>query len=602
MPPKRRTRIIPNDASTRLEEATRSDRTRPERQTARSGGFLFVASTGQKRQPSDQRQLRTLRAHVMQNYLDRTHSKQRQLPAEEADEDDEIDHPLTGRQRPGGHDRSTSMTEGQKMRFRLKPDGLEQRYPLNQRKGSQRATKQQQQQPEQFESTSSTSMSTSSRAPQHGQKKMDDVTQQEFIPGLPLTWLGSQRIDPFGVLPVRFGTKEEASIINFRRMERYPWCPINGQSSWSGFAMSDQLVFHATLFSWGMHFRARAGAVSPPDPEEEMQVMQHKLAAVKLINDRLSDLEQAASDETIAAVAALANIALVVDSFSEARKHMQGLDAIVRMRGGLSSLGESGVQQHLQRLISWNDLIYSEVFDETLRFPPIKVWDEAWGSFQHPRLLGSLPGLSPQELRKARVAHHPDVVDLLENIRELCWAEQVTPLSRTDEPSRMRRGDMFLRIERRLRLIAQEDEYTRAHQQDDGHWDARVWRAVALAALVYTHHNLRGNPSKYRHFGVLTIRLHDVLLAMDEGLSEFEFAPAMLIWMLHTGVTLSRRASVHGSFVSMLERACRRFGLLDRERFRWTLAGFLWTGEADERRCLASWQEVEQVQTSMQVR
>ena len=44
---------------------------------------------------------------------------------------------------------------------------------------------------------------------------------------------------------------------------------------------------------------------------------------------------------------------------------VDGLSAVINMRGGLLSLGD-GVQTHLQRLISFNDLIYSELFDEEL--------------------------------------------------------------------------------------------------------------------------------------------------------------------------------------------------------------------------------------------
>jgi hypothetical protein len=275
---------------------------------------------------------------------------------------------------------------------------------------------------------------------------------------------------------------------------------------------------------------------------------------------------------------------------------MRGLEAIVNMRGGLSSLS-SGVQQHLQRLISWNDLIYSEVFDDKLRFPPIQVWDESWGTFQHPVLSGSLPGLAYAELKAAGVPHH-QVLELLDNMRELCYAERVSPLGETDELGRMQRGDMFHRIERRLRLIVQADT-----APGNSRWNATVWRAVSLAALIFTHHHLRGNPLKYRHFPVLSMQLYDTLLTMKEDLSEFDFAPTMLIWMLSTGavVTAHSVGAVHQALLTMLENACARYGLVDWEQFRWTLSAFLWTGEADERRYRELWREVEQVRSARDV-
>ncbi|KAI1609475.1 hypothetical protein EDD36DRAFT_71659 [Exophiala viscosa] len=405
-----------------------------------------------------------------------------------------------------------------------------------------------------------------------------------YVPGYPLTLLEPQAIDPFGTLAVELNTKDEIFLHRFYKLDRYPWCPINGQSDWSIFAVSDQLVFHATMFSWGMHFRHRTPA---PKHDEEMQVIQHKLAAISLINSRLSDPEAATSDATIAAVAALTNIALVIDSYPEASKHMRGLEAIVKMRGGLSTLG-SGVQLHLQRLISWNDLIYSEVFDEKLRFSPIEVWDEAWGTFQQPDESTSLPGLSYTELRAARVPRH-DVLELLGDIQGLCRLEQTSPLLQTDEQGRMRRGDMFHRIERRLRLIVQADTAPGKNR-----WDATVWRAVSLTALVFTHHHLRGNPLKYRHFPVLSMQLHDTLLTMSEDLSEFAFAPILLLWVLSTGAIVSSNVeAVHQSFVTMLSRACVRYGLVEGDQFLWNMSGFLWIGEADEKRSSELWQEME---------
>jgi hypothetical protein len=463
------------------------------------------------------------------------------------------------------------------MRFRMRSGELEQRFPYRYRKGKRserrRGAK---------EEDSTAESAEVAKSPMVDENQV--AADSGFVPGMPVTWLGSRRIDVFRVLPVQLDEADEASLQLFQQYDRYPWCPINGQNSWSSFAVSDQLVFHATMFSWGMHFRHRRPI---PDPQEEMKTLQHKVAAISLINDRLSNSDQAANDETVAAVAALTNIALVIDSYPEASKHMAGLWAIVEMRGGLSSLA-SGVQQHLQRLISWNDLIYSEVFDEKLRFPPIEVWDESWGTLRRRNLPGSLPGLSRAELRAAGVPHH-EVLHLLNDMRDLCDAEQTSPLRMTSDEGRMRRGDMFHRLERKLRVIIQGST-----SAGNSRWDATVWRAVSIAALIFTHHHLRGNPLKYRHFNVLSMQLYDALLTMDEDLIELDFAPALLIWVLSTGaVVTTAMGAVHASFVFMLGKVCIRYGLADYDRFRWMLGQFLWTGEADEARYSRLWQELE---------
>ncbi|KIW88193.1 uncharacterized protein Z519_11304 [Cladophialophora bantiana CBS 173.52] len=534
------------------------------------GGFLFVASTGRKQK--DRKQLKTLRAHVMHNYLERSHAEQQAADPKKATVVSFAgDRLRTDKQR-------ATAAGGQKMRFRMRSGELELRYPPRHRKGKKKTDR-----TREVDSNDAGSELPKDKTESLVSTRRQGAAESGFVPGMPVTWIGSRNIDVFGVLPVRLTEGDDARLYLFRHYERYPWCPINGQSTWSEFAISDQLVFHATMYSWGVHFRHRRPI---PDSQEEMKTLQHKLAAISLINDRLSNSQRAASDETIAAVAALTNIALVMDSYAEATKHMAGLHAIVEMRGGMSSLS-SGVQQHLQRLISWNDLIYSEVFDERLRFPPIEVWDESWAAFQRRNLSGELPGLSRAELRAAGVPRHK-VLDLLSDIRNLCTAEQNNPLRTTSEEGRMRRGDMFHRVERKLRLIVQADT-----APGNNRWDATVWRAVSLAALLFTHHHLRGNPLKYRHFNVLSTQLYDTLLTMDEDLSELDFAPAMLIWILSTGALTSTLAAVHASFVFMLGKACRRHGLRDYDQYQRTISQFLWTGQADQSRHNQLWLELE---------
>lgn len=154
---------------------------------------------------------------------------------------------------------------------------------------------------------------------------------------------------------------------------------------------------------------------------------------------------------------------------------------------------------------------------------PIDIWDESGGILHRHSRPGSLPGLSRAELKAAGVPHH-EVLDLLNDIQVLCDAEQLSPLRVTDDEERMRRGDMFHRIERHLRIITQGNTASR-----NSRWDATVWRAVSLAALIFTHHHLRRNPLQHRHFSVLSTQLYDTLLTMAEDLVGLDFAPALLI-------------------------------------------------------------------------
>ncbi|KAK5047812.1 hypothetical protein LTR84_006477 [Exophiala bonariae] len=523
-------------------------------------GLLFITSTGQRPDTRDRQQLKKVRTHVMNHYLDRTQSK----------EGSNKTHATETEARSAVTKGKNAPSAGQKLRFRLTSEGLELRKPHRLRKAKRKARE----------------------AEDRGQPPIRPPSRgdSDLIHSMPITTLGVSRNDPFDTLPARLNASDELLLSRFRTHERFPWCPVNGQGLWPQFAYSDQLVFHATMYSFGMHFKCRThpGVVIPPlDPEADMRIIQHKLAAISLVNDRLSDERQAVSDGCIAAVATLTNMALILDSREEAKKHMQGLEAVIKMRGGLLSLGD-GVQTHLQRLISFNDLTYSELFDDELRFPPlVDIWNGAWSTLDELDEPDSLPGLGRAELEYFRIHPHP-VLEVLDDIRQLCHSERKKPLYQCDDVARMTRADVCLKLERRLRVILKSTAPPSSNAIDGA-----FWRATALAAQIHVHHKLRGNPIRYRHFQILTTQLYDTLLTLDEDLPELDFAPALSIWILTTGILTSTDTVVRSEFLNMLRKACGRFGLGDWEAFHWTLTKFLWTGEADEERYRELWKEIQ---------
>ena len=135
------------------------------------------------------------------------------------------------------------------------------------------------------------------------------------------------------------------------------WCPISGQSAWFPFAINDQLLFHATIYHWAMHFADTANDgmfASHPG------VMRHKLIAIRMINDKLSDPVEAVKDESLGAVVAIINTEISYGSAEESARHMAGLRAMIKMRGGIETIG-NGIAGLLQRLVGWTDLNYAEL-------------------------------------------------------------------------------------------------------------------------------------------------------------------------------------------------------------------------------------------------
>ena len=516
-------------------------------------GFLFITSTGTRSAVQNSQQLKSLRSHVMHNYLTRAH-------ADREGSDQDVEDGTNGRHGP-----TMGSVRGQKLRFRLKPGALE-------LTGRSRNRKQK---------TNDANLNAMGQS-----DKTRLGSGQELR--LPLTGPSAERIDPFASLAIHLDPIDEAILIRFRRVERWPWCPINGQGLWLPFALSDPVVFHASMYSWSMSFRARIGlspTILSDEPESELRLLHHKGAAISLINARLSDQDKAVSDETVAAIAALTNIALVTGSQEEATKHMQGLRLITEMRGGLSSFS-GGIQDHLVRLVSYNDMLYSELFDEELAPYQPRVLEESWSTIERATLSGPLPGLGGTMLRSGGVKEH-GVIEVLEDVRQLCYSEQGHPLNGLDEKARMTRGDSCHRLERRLRMMVRRSEDIELEEMDQ-----TVWRAVAIAGLAYVHHHLRGNPLRYRQFEVLSGQLHDTLDKMHLDLLEFDFAPAMIVWVLSTACVVCRGGKIRDEFLARLAKACARFGLMTYEQFRSMLRGFLWTGQRDEEKSLELWQQV----------
>jgi len=167
---------------------------------------------------------------------------------------------------------------------------------------------------------------------------------QNLSDAIPLTspfdiaGLTQSRLDPFGALPATVNPSTEVlidrcksrslhiSVENHLHIMKFSpfsstlrfcadtslvqstfiasWCPVSPASGWFAFAITDPALFHGTLFHWAAHKANASNGIDRDSPE----ILAHKLETMRLVNDRLGDPEQELKDETIAAVACLANV------------------------------------------------------------------------------------------------------------------------------------------------------------------------------------------------------------------------------------------------------------------------------------------------------
>ena len=350
-------------------------------------GFLFVSVTGEHSQPDDPKARKVIRTHVMRNYLEHTSDEPNKRPVATIQP---IPAPVVG----------------QKLRFRLKKDKLEQSLPLRSRVKPVTRPKGNAERREKEDKTAAPSAGylresktspitarnahssrVASVAPNRGGVKSPllswvqttselwpDLFEDPFstlgqevelaLPTSPLHWFGNSRIDPLGVLPLELTPFDEVLVDRFQNYMPESWCPVSGQSAWFPFAINDQLLFHATLYNWAMHF---ADATHDGSFARHPGIMRHKLNAIHMINEKLSDPVEAVRDENLGAVVAIINVEVAYGSAKESERHMAGLRAMVDMRGGIETLGD-GIGGLLQRLVGWTDLNYAELHGAPLIF------------------------------------------------------------------------------------------------------------------------------------------------------------------------------------------------------------------------------------------
>jgi hypothetical protein len=391
--------------------------------------------------------------------------------------------------------------------------------------------------------------------------------------------LGASGVDPFGVIPLNLTAQDEHLLSRFSHYQKWPWCPVSGQNLWPRFALSGRLIFSTTMYAWSMAFRSRlTGSDVTTWLENNPEVLKHKVATIALVNQSLQDVNTAVNDQTVAAVAALANIELVFKGRCETTTyHMKGLRDLVALRGGLHTLG-TPLQSLIRRLVSWTDLIYAGLYQQPLYFPRVELWDVAWQTLDQLSLPGSPICLAPDQIKQTGISNH-EVIEILEITRQLSLAYRRRPPVYEPEAQRMQHADKCMALETRLSRIIQSTNQPSPFPGDP--WSRPVWRSTALATMLYVHHFLRGVPLNMPQFHVWTEQLQQALSEPQEAFGQLAFARALLLWVLSVASITSTVADTRAFFVGRLAATCRQFNL-DLEKLSNILSGFIWTGEKDD--------------------
>jgi hypothetical protein len=394
----------------------------------------------------------------------------------------------------------------------------------------------------------------------------------------------NSRLDVFSTMPIDIQAWDQTLIHRWLNYDRIPWCPVNGQSQWIPFVTHSSLLLHTNLYCWGMHWHGKlTGVDSDIFLRENPQILEHKGAAIQMMNEKLAS-GIGISYELLAAVCIFINVSLQFMDKDEASRHMKGLEAMVRMHGGLdnlSSIGTVGVL--LQRMTSWNDLFYVELFGGGLRFSTLPRFEEAFQSTYASVVDDPVTHLEPFQPRFAGDLAQ-EVTMLLREIQLVCDDLQSRPFDPRTVPEKTVLHDTLLRFERRLCLATR---ITTLNPNNTTPTLGSLWRAIAYAALMYVHHHIRGHPLHSPQFPALLVHLrHELHLTGDECWHDI---PALRIWTLAVGCWVSQGATWTAE---LLANVCRAMGCFSWEDFQTVLSLGPSLEESDEDKFRAVWGQV----------
>jgi hypothetical protein len=124
--------------------------------------------------------------------------------------------------------------------------------------------------------------------------------------------------------------------------------PVNPKDKWFNHAISDSALFHGTM----VHAASHKALAVPTSNSGRLAIIQMKREPIKIINERLANPVSGISDVTIGAVTLLVLFENQEGSVELSNIHMDGLEKMINLRGGLQALGTtfSGV---LRRKVLW---------------------------------------------------------------------------------------------------------------------------------------------------------------------------------------------------------------------------------------------------------
>ncbi|KUJ20986.1 uncharacterized protein LY89DRAFT_715284 [Mollisia scopiformis] len=171
---------------------------------------------------------------------------------------------------------------------------------------------------------------------------------------------GSGVLDPFNTLPPSASSQTQhllyyadRGILSSRLMGQL-------RTEWLSLATQDTALFHVAL----SHYAGNYGlAHQQNDPVEALRF---RMEAMRIVNERLADINSAMTDGTLGTVASLSSYEATNGTLSAIETHLRGLQRLVNLRGGLT---QGSMNKYTRRLVLWADLNCANALGTNPVFP-----------------------------------------------------------------------------------------------------------------------------------------------------------------------------------------------------------------------------------------
>ncbi|KAN0090582.1 hypothetical protein V8E51_019161 [Hyaloscypha variabilis] len=388
----------------------------------------------------------------------------------------------------------------------------------------------------------------------------------------------SNKFDPFNILPgdesgnayYLFGNIDPVchSIFN---PPYSPVKPIEGRLDLLKMAVFDTSWFHLACAHISITLsRIRCTAMKP-------EAIYHLGQAISIVNKRIANFHHESAtekDETIGCVLPLAFFE-VRRSKASGKIHLDGLEALVKSRGGIKALLASN--RTIAKQTIWNDVVGAWILGSE-PYWEVEIRDMATGPDLHPEhysgiaaryqsrlsTLTGLPDLSQETIKVYSFLRHLIMdKETLAGVQEMGIAEADFQF--------LQNFSFYVAY----RLVA----ITRHQLPETTNRKAvLIYKLFANAGMVHillftwnTPTIIRGDPR------LISTRFRELLEMIDVQAYQIAY-PEMILWIITIGGLASIGSVNQPWFIKLLAQSCRAAGIAGQAELASLLADFLWSG------------------------